>query len=307
MSDLRAAAAQYLQTRRALGYQLTQQGQLLADFVEYLQAAGAEHVSVDHAVAWARTPAGADPVWWNAKLCVVRGFARWLRCVDPATEVPPAGLFPARYHRPTPYIYRPGDIDALLAAAGRLNPPFRADTYQTLFALLVVSGMRVGEAVGLDRGDVDADQGLLTIRRGKNGKARQLGLHPSSVAALRGYCARRDAQFPTPAAPSFFVSTRGTWLIVDNVCQVFPQLVREAGLARPGRRPPRLHDARHSFAVRIILGWYQEGADVDARLPLLSTWLGHTGPASTYWYLSTTPELLTLITERLEHHHGGQP
>ena len=182
MSDLRAAAAEYLQTRRALGYQLTQQGQLLRDFIEHLQAAGAEHVSVAHAVAWARSPAGADPVWWNAKLCVVRGFAHWLRCVDPATEVPPAGLFPARYHRPTPYIYRQGDIDALLIAAGRLNPPFRAATYQTLIALLVVTGMRVGEAVGLDRGDVDADQGLLTIRRGKYGNYGKPAIMPSSAS-----------------------------------------------------------------------------------------------------------------------------
>jgi integrase/recombinase XerD len=261
-------------------------------------------VTVDHAVTWARWPVDADPVWWNAKLCVVRGFARWLHCVDPATEVPPAGLFPGRHHRPTPYIYREGDIEALLAAAGRLNPLFRADTYQTLIALLVVTGMRVGEAVGLDREDVDADQ--LTIRRAKFGKARQLTLHPSSVRALAGYCDRRDTQFPAPAAPSFFLSTRGTRLIVDNVCSVFPRLVRDAGLARADRRPPRLHDLRHSFAVRTILGWYQAGADVDAQLPLLSTWLGHTSPASTYWYLSATPELLTLITARLEQHRGGQ-
>lgn len=301
MTDFSAAAADYLATRRALGYKLAQQGQMLGQFVVYLQAAGAEHLTLSHALAWAKQPADAAPVWWAAKLGVVRGFARYLSTLDPATEVPPVGLIPEPNHRIVPYIYSDEDITALLHAAGRLRPEHRGDTYRTLIGLLVVTGMRVGEAVRLDRDDVDLERGLLTIRNSKYGKSRQLPLHPSAVEALSSYACRRDERRPRPKTPSFLTSTVGTRLIRDNASTVFRRLVSDAGLVRSDRRrSPRLHDARHSFAVRSVIRWYQEGLDVERRLPLLSTYLGHIGPASTYWYLSAVPELLELIADRLD-------
>lgn len=301
MTDFCSAAADYLATRRAMGYKLTCQGQMLGQFAAYLDASGAEHLTIAHALSWAKQPADAAPVWWAARLGTVRAFARYLSALDPATEVPPAGLLPEPSHRIVPYIYSDADIARLLEAAGRLSPEHRADTYQTLIGLVAVTGMRVGEAVRLDHDDVDLDEGLLTIRNTKFGKSRQLPLHPTSVAAVAAYARRRDERRPRPKTPSFFTSTIGTRLLRDNVSTVFPRLVRDTGLTSPNRlRPPRLHDMRHSFAVRSVIGWYQQGFDVERRLPLLSTWLGHVAPSSTYWYLSAVPELLELIADRLD-------
>jgi integrase/recombinase XerD len=209
-----------------------------------------------------------------------------------------------------PYIYTDGDIAKLLAAAGRLPTAHRADTYQTLIGLVAVTGMREGEAVRLDRDDVDLELGLLTIRNSKFGKSRQIPVHPSTVEALAGHAARRDARqyrrdgrrhHYSPSEASFFTSTTGTRLLRDNVSTVFTRLVREAGLADSGhRRPPRAHDLRHSFAVHTLIRWYRQGLDVEQRLPLLSTYLGHVAPKSTYWYLSAVPELLEIIADRLD-------
>lgn len=306
MTDFASAAADYLSTRRALGYQLSQQGQLLIQFVAYLDAVYAAHLTMEHAVAWAKLPADADPVWWHARLGVVRGFARYLRAIDPGTEVPPACLLPDRNHRLVPYIYDDDDLRRLLLAAGRLSSPPRADTYQTVIALLAVTGMRIGEAIRLDQIDLDWSQGLLTIRHSKYGKSRQLPLQPTTIDALRGYNRRRNARHFRTESPSFFVSTVGSRLIPRNAMAVFAQLVCDAKLDWSGRhRPPRLHDLRHSFAVRTLIGWYREGLSVEERLPLLSTYLGHIGPASTYYYLTAVPELLALAVARLESDWDG--
>ena len=310
MIDYRAAVADYLATRRAMGYKLAYQGQMLAQFAVYLDTAGAEHLTVRHAAEWAKQPSGAARSWWAVRLSTVRAFARYLSAFDKATEIPPAGLIPAQSHRVVPYIFAADDVTKLLAAAGRLPTEHRADTFQTLIGLVAVTGMREGEAVRLDRDDVDLEQGLLTIRNSKFGKSRQLPVHPSTVLALTGYAQRRDARRPRPdgrpnrhmvSSASFFTSTTGTRLLRDNVSTVFPRLVREAGLDRSGcRRAPRLHDLRHSFAVHTLINWYQQGVDVEQRLPLLSTYLGHVAPKSTYWYLSAVPELLAVVADRID-------
>lgn len=310
MTDYRSAAADYLATRRAMGYKLVYQGQMLAQFVAYLDTVGAEHLTINHAVDWAKQPSSAKRTWWAVRLSTVRAFARYLSAFDPATEIPPAGLIPAPSHRVVPYIYSEDDIAELLTAAGRLPTVHRADTYQTLIGLVAVTGIREGEAVRLDRDDVDLQQGLLTIRNSKYGKSRQIPVHPSTVEALAGYAHRRDARryrhdgrqhHHPPSSTSFFTSTTGTRLLRDNVSTVFPRLVRESGLAGSGHhRPPRLHDLRHSFAVNTLIRWYRQGLDVEQRLPLLSTYLGHVAPKSTYWYMTAVPELLELIADRLD-------
>jgi integrase/recombinase XerD len=311
MTDYRATAADYLAMRRAMGYKLFYQGQMLAQFAAYLDAVGAEHLTIDHAVRWAKQPAQASSVWWAARLSTVRAFARYLNAVDPATEVPPHGLIREPSHRIVPYIYTDDDIARLLAAAGRLHTAHRADTYQTLIGLVAVTGVRAGEVVRLDRDDVDLEQGLLTIRNSKYGKSRQIPVHCSTVEALAAYVRRRDQRHHrrdgrrhhhAPSDASFFTSTTGTRLLRDNVSTVFPCLVREAGLTGSGQAggSVRLHDLRHSFAVRTLIGWYRQGLDVEQRLPLLSTYLGHIAPHSTYWYLSAVPELLELIADRLD-------
>jgi integrase len=302
MTGLRDALAGYLALRRSLGFKLERPGQLLADFTSYLEAAGAPTVTTELALAWATAPADADPTWWRARLAAVRPFARYLATRIPGTEVPPAGLLPGPLsRRAVPYLYSPASIAGLLAAAGTISSPLRAATYQTFIGLLAVTGMRAGEAIGLDRSDVDLTASLLTIRQSKFGKSRQLPVHATTVAALAGYAALRDQHHPRPATPAFFISLTGTRLIYKNVHYTFRRLTRAAGLApRSAQCRPRIHDLRHSFAVTTLLRWYQDGGDVAARLPLLSAYLGHADPGGTYWYLTGTPELLALAAARLE-------
>jgi integrase/recombinase XerD len=301
MTDFAAAVTDYLQTRRAMGYKLAEEGRLLRQLVDYLDAVGADHLSIDHALSWATQPDNAASAWHAVRLGTVRSFARYLSALDPATEIPPIGLLPEPNHRVVPYIYSDDDIRRIIEEAGRLGPDHRADTYQTLIGLIAVTGTRVGEAVRLDNEDVDLDDGILTIRDTKFGKSRQAPLHPTTVDALRGYAARRDERRPSPKSTSFFTSSIGTRVLRDNVSTVFPRLVQAAGIvAGPGRRRPRAHDLRHTFAVRCLIGWYRDGLDVHQRLPLLSTYLGHVDPANTYWYLSAVPELVELVAERLD-------
>jgi integrase len=308
VSTLRQRAEEYLTMRRSLGYKLETQGRLLLDFVDYLQHTGAGTVTVEAAVAWATQPAGAAPIWWTRRLSVVRCFARHLKTLDPACQVPPADLLPPPYQRITPYLYSQAEIAALVHAAGLRAVPLQAATYQALISLLAVSGLRVGEAIGLDRPEVDLDAGLLSIVNGKFGKSRQVPLHPSTVEMLRRYATRRDRLCPAPTTRGFFLSTTGTRLHIGGVDAVFTQLLSLAGIhTPPGRRRPRIHDLRHSFAVATLLDWYRDGVDVHARLPMLSTFLGHVAPASTFWYLHAAPELLTLAAQRLESSLGARP
>lgn len=298
---LAQTAEEYLAMRRSLGYKLDQQGKLLLEFVGYLHDIGADTITTEAALAWATQPGGANPIWWQRRLSVARCFARHLKTLDPACQVPPTDLLAVRYQQRTPHLYSQTEIEALVHAAGLLAAPLQAATYQALIGLLAVSGLRVGEAVGLDRGEVDLNAELLSVVNGKFGKSRQVPLHPSTAAMLRGYSARRDRLCPTPTTRAFFVSTTGTRLLVGGVDRVFTQLLALAGIpAPPGRRRPRVHDLRHSFAVATLLDWYREGVDVAARLPVLSTFLGHVAPASTWWYLHAAPELLALAAQRLE-------
>jgi integrase/recombinase XerD len=303
MTALRQAAEEYLAMRRALGFKLTTQGRHLMSFIEFCEARGTGHVTTELALAWATQTArgSGDEVYQSRRLMVVRIFARHLKALDPATEVPPEDMLPHHYRRIAPYLYSPDQITALIAAAGRLAPPLRAATWQTLIGLLAVTGMRKAEACHLDRDQVDLDTGMLLIADSKFGKSRQLFLHPTAIAALRRYQRCRDRWCPAPAGPSFLVSTHGTRLDEHNLPHTFAGLLDDAGIAAPpGRRRPRLHDLRHSFTVASLLDLYHDGGDVAARLPLLSTWLGHVDPKSTYWYLQAVPELLALAANRLE-------
>ena len=305
MTGIRQAVQDYLTVRRALGYKLEDHGWLLADFASFMEAAAAAAITTRLALAWATLPEDTLPSWHAARLRVVRGFARHLKALDPATEVPPAGLLACRNRRAVPYLYSEAEVSALMAATASLRPSLHAATHRTLIGLLAVTGMRLGEAIRLDRADLGAAEGILTIRDSKFAKSRQIPLHPSTLAALTGYGQLRDQHFPQPKTPALLVSTAGTRLISQGIHYVFARLVRQAGL-KPSSQEcrPRLHDFRHSLAVNTLLGWYREGLDVQARLPVLSTFLGHSKPANTYWYLSAVPELLALAAERRQTGRG---
>lgn len=308
MNGLRQCSEDYLGMRRALGYKLVGEARLLADFVAFAEKAGAAAITTELAVAWTTTATGAGPAYLARRMRVVRSFARYLQTLDPATEIPPGDLFPSRKHRPTPYLYSDAEVAALMAAARELAQPLRAATFETLIGLLAATGLRISEAMRLDRDDLDTANGLLIVRDSKFGKSREILLHPSTVKALTGYLEQRDRLSPCPSAPSLFVSMRGTRLLHETVQPTFRDLFRRVGLKpRSPSCRPRIHSFRHSFAVNTLVGWYRDGDDVAVRLPLLSTYLGHIDPAATYWYLSAAPELLGLAAERLELACGGRP
>lgn len=307
-APLRAALVDYLSVRRALGYKLVRDGKLLAQFVTYLEEQGVRHLSIEAAVTWATLPRGASRSWWSARLTVVRGFATHLHALDPAHQVPPAHLLPWRRCRATPYIYSDADVAALMAAATALRTTHCVATYRTLIGLLAATGMRVGEALALDRCDLDVAGGLLTIRRGKFGKARQLPLHPTTVQALRDYLQRPDRPRRAARTPALLVSMWGTRPNYRTVQTAFHRLVQRAGLhPRSSACRPRLHDLRHSFAVHTLTDGYRQKDAMAGRLALLSTYLGHADPAYTYHYLSAAPELMLLAGARLQHHQEEQP
>ena len=301
MNSLYQQVEDYLSVRRALGFKLVAHGNLLVDFVDQLDQTGTSALTIAAALAWATKPQGVQPYRWKQPLTVIRAFAIYLNALDPATEVPPADLLAYRRQRPTPSLFSDADIAALLAAAGDLGNAPRAATYRTLFGLIAATGMRCGEALALDRDDVDLDTGVLTIRLTKFNKSRRVPLHRSTLAAVRGHLDERDRLYPRPVQPSLFVSTTGTRLADRRVRAVFADLVDQSGLKpRFGSGRPTIHSLRHSFAVATLLDWYRDGADVASRMPLLSAYLGHVSPASTYWYLQATPELLSLAAQRLE-------
>lgn len=299
-STLRTALDHYLAVRRAVGFKLTRDGLLLAQFVSFCDQAGAERITHDVAVAWVTTPPKASPSWLGMRLCVVRSFAAWMQATDPATEIPEQGWLPPR-RRTSPFLYTDDEIGALMAAARNARWPLSAATYETLIGVLAVTGMRVGEAIHLDRDDVALDDGVITIRDAKLGKTRQVLAQPTTVEALRRYLATRSVLSPFPHEPALFVHPAGNRITYRSVCPMFHTLCGRADITpRSAACRPTIHGLRHTFAVNTLVGWYRDGGDVQARLPLLSTWLGHTDPKWTYWYLSSTPELLDLACQRLE-------
>ncbi len=301
MSTLLPAVRDYLGLRRSFGYVLAGQDRPLADFCGYLERIGAETVTIAAALAWAVEPE-TTPLRHYQRLAMVRGFATYLHAIDPRCEVPPKNLLPESRRRVPPHIYSDEEIAALMRASRLLRPAFRAATVETAIGLLVVTGMRSGELVRLERSDVDLHTGRMRIIATKFQKSRELALHPSAVEVLDSYRHVRDRYWPRSASTAFFLSCRGTRLSQAALERSFAWLIDEAELApAPGSRArrPRLHDARHSFTVATVLGWHRDGLDVQSLLPALSAQLGHADPASTYWYLTGVPELLAVTAERV--------
>ena len=309
MTPMMKAVDDYLRLRRSLGHKLLKTETHLRDFVSFMEKHHQEHITTAAVVRWATQPKGVQPSHWAARLRDVRIFAAHLAATDdPSTEIPPSDLLPYRPERKQPHIYTEEEIQNLLAATDRLytTTGLRSMTYVTLLGLLVVTGLRVSEALGLNRDEVDWEEAVLTISSTKFNKTRLVPVHPTTLNALRRYGRERDSTFRHPRTPAVFVSEAGTRLEHSNVSRAFYRLSRWTGLrGTTDRHGPRLHDFRHSFAVRTVLRWYRDGEDVDARLPLLSTFLGHGHISDTYWYLSAIPELLSLAADRVENAGGG--
>lgn len=297
VSGLSGALNEYLKLRRSLGFALEREGRQLPQFVAFLEAHDSVIITASLALRWALlSPSGSQS---TNRLSMVRGFAKYLAALDARTEVPCRELLPLPSSRKLiPYIYTDADICALMRTTQILNG-LKQKTYATLIGLLATTGMRVGEAIALDHQDVNIAAGVLVVRHGKFGKSRELPLHATTSAALSAYARDRDLALRYARSPSFLLSLAGTRLNYKNVHFSFLRLLRASGVDARHRRP-RIHDLRHTFAVNTLLRWYREGVAVDARLPSLSTYLGHVSPASTYWYLTATPELLQCASQRAE-------
>jgi len=306
MTVLGEHLAGYLAVRRALGYKLARTEKLLAQFLTWLDERELSVITTELALQWATLPSATGSNWHRHRLTVVRGFATHLRAIDPAHEVPPADLLPARPRRAVPYLYTDREVLALMNATSVIPTPHRAATLRAMIGLLACTGMRIGEAIRLDRADIDHEHELLVVRDSKFGKSRELALDPSTPDELRRYLRRRDRPVPAEPTAAVFTSAAGTRLTYCNVHLAFKRTVERAGLRpRSAACRPRPHDLRHTFAVNTVLDAYRDRADVQARLPLLSTYLGHVHPGSTYWYLQAAPELLALAGQRLEEHLQG--
>lgn len=311
MRTLGEALTEYVAVRRALGTQLREPAVTLRHFVEFVEGHGAAFITTDLALRWAMTPKAVQRATWARRLSQVRRFATWLSAHDPRTQIPPARILAGQRRRTQPHIFTDQEITDLIRAAGRLpsSKGVRAHTYTTLIGLLTTTGLRPGEALALEQADVDLERGILSIRYSKFGKSRFVPLHESTHAALAGYARRRGVRHAHGQTDAFFVSDRGRPLSPSATRRTFAHLTSAVGLRHAtGRRVgrgPRLQDFRHTFTTRTLIEWYRAGRDVTRELPTLSTYLGHSDVAHTYWYIAGIPELLQLATDNLSGRRAG--
>jgi len=308
MISLSKTLSNYLSLRRGLGFKLREHERLLPQFLSFLKKNNSLHITTDLAIKWATEPKHSLPSTWAQRLRLVRLFAEYVKSRDPLTEIPPKKILPSQYHRKQPYIYTDKEVARLLEAARQIPSTYRgvgnlrALTYSTLFGLLAVTGMRIkSEALSFNRKDVDLKNNVITIHDTKFSKSRLVPIHETTSAALQHYASFRDQIFPVPKTRSFFVSQGGKRLGYYGTLYTFTKLSREIGLrSKSDSHGPRMHDFRHRFAVQTLIKWYRSGVDVDKHILELSTYLGHVKVSDTYWYLSIVPELLKLVTARLE-------
>lgn len=310
MKTLKEAIHDYLALRRSLGFKLRAAEDALAEFVAFVEHRDVTRINTAIAVEWALSRSSARPGSAADRLRHVRGFARHHLASDPTTEIPPVGLLPSHLRRRQPYLYSDDEVTRLLDCALKLSPSdgLRPWTYHCFVGLLSATGLRLGEAIRLEVGDVDFEQGVLTIRQTKFGKSRLVPVDDTTNVALAGYQSRRDRFLHGRNQSRFFVSGRGTPLGPGSIHRTFYELLDQAAVHAPANSPrPRLHDLRHRFALQTLLRWYRAGDEVERRLPVLSTYLGHVSIENTYWYLSACPELMGHALARLEQRWEGRP
>lgn len=304
MNTLSQELDRYLEIRRSLGYNLRTTARVLRRFIAFAELKHADYITTDLFLRWQEGFGHAHRETWARRLGMVRIFARWLQGIDPRNEVPPSALIPQRYLRKRPYIYSHEEIQRIIQAAAALPSiyGFRGLTFSTFFGLIAVGGLRISETILLDVGDIDLEAGVVTIRHGKNGKARYNPISASTTAKLTVY-AKERRRLLGGDQEAFFLSERGGRLTDCCVRYNFALVCKNIGL-RPRQqffrhgRGPRVHDLRHTFAVQTLLNWYRTGKDAAAEMIKLTTYLGHANPAHTYWYIEAVPELLELASQR---------
>jgi integrase len=290
----------YLQLRHVMGHALHQHGPLISGFLADLDATGQTVITAEAAVRWACAPVDVTTRWWASRLAVIRGFATYVHGHDPSlAALIPDGLVPTRVVRSLPYIYTPAQIEGLMAAALTLRPVLRGLTLSTVIGLMGATGLRISECLALNISDLDVVENVLAVT-GKRGHHRLVPIDPTTTTALREYL-RASRTLTVGADPAaVFLNFQGRRAHAGNVQVAFRSLTEAVGYRpRPGGKMARLHDLRHSFATNTLLRAHLEGVDVDARIAVLATYLGHVSPASSYWYLTATPELLELAAAKV--------
>jgi len=308
--SLQARIDDYLAERRRQGFQLRSRDVFLSNFARFVEA---KHhhgpLTAEIMVEWVRAgkDGHGDAGTWASSWRRLRHFICYLQQFEPETEVPEASLFGPEPGRVAPHIYHENEIDDLLAAARRLGPAgsLRPFTYETLFGLMASTGVRVSEAIHLRDADVDLRRRMVTIQQTKFAKSRQLPIHPSTVKALARYRKHRERYLPTATGMPFLIGSRGHRLGLPlserQAHRVFTGLRDGLGwVNRGGHDAPRLHDLRHTFAVRRLVRWYADGVDIDQKMLALSTYMGHAEIFYTYWYLTAVPELMAVAAGRFE-------
>ncbi len=306
MSTLSKELDRYLTIRRSLGYDLGTTERILRRFITFAEQEDAEYISSALFLRWQEAFGHANRQTWANRLRTVRLFAQWLHGIDEKHEVPPQALIPGRYRRTHPYIYSDEEILRIVETAATLPSinGIRPLTCSTLFGLIAVTGLRISEALSLDVADVDLEAGVLTLRHGKLGKERLLPVSDSTTMRLVAYAKERDRLLGAIPEP-FFVSDHGERLTDCGARYNFAAVCQTIGL-RPAEKfnrhghGPRIHDLRHTFAVRTLINWYSTDTDPSREMIKLTTYLGHTNPAHTYWYIEAIPELLDLASRRAE-------
>ncbi len=304
-SPLHRAVDDYLELRRTLGFKLYHETWWLPDFATFLKRNGTNVITTNLALKWATLPTEVDRSWWGRRLGSVRQFAKHHQAADPRTEIPPRDLIPYRTPRRAPYLYSAKEVTGLMRAAAKLRQPILAASYATIIGLLASTGMRVSEALKLDDADIDGPRGLIVVRGTKFNKTREIPVDATTLAALFAFIRRRNRLRINNTSSSLFVSTTGARVQYTGFGHTFRRLLRAVGIQH--QPSPRIHDLRHSFAVNTLCDWYRSGVDVDPRMPLLSTYLGHVSPNTTYWYLKATAQLVGLAVKRLESAWGQRP
>ncbi|WP_042875951.1 tyrosine-type recombinase/integrase [Cupriavidus necator] len=309
--SMTARVEDYLTARRKLGFGLKAQGTQLFAFARFAERVGHRGpVTLELALRWARDSHSTRPITAAKRIGVLRPFVRYLQQFEPATEVPPFKLLGPTHRRPVPHIFSNAEVEELLAAAGRLPPAggLQPATYETLFGLLAATGMRISEALRLERADVMLEAGMLNVSKSKCRRSRLVPLHETTIAALQRYAQFRDQLLPLAADDNFFLSPWGRALKLGTVEDTFCRLRRRLGWVARGDYPaPRIFDLRHAFITNCLLRWYQNQINVDNAIAALSTYVGHVRVSDTYWYVSAIPELMALAARRFERYAQETP
>jgi integrase/recombinase XerD len=295
----------YLTVRRQLGADLSTDERILRRFATFADRDGVRYVSTNLIMRWLESLPSASSGTRATRFRVARQFAEWLHGLDPKHEAPPRRLVPGRVQRVHPYIYSEAEIVAIIEHARTLPSVYgiRGLTCSTLFGLIAVTGLRISEALGLDPADLNAESGVLHRPAGQTWQGAIAAAGPDCRAAAGTLRSRADRLLGR-RPEAFFVTCEGHRLGDCGARYNFAHVCQQIGLREPQLylrhgRGPRIHDLRHTFAVRTILSWYRSGKDVAREMIKLTTWLGHANPAHTYWYLEAVPELLELASARI--------